>query len=73
MRKYKYIWLPAVIFIYFGVMTYMYGFQLLQKGENMRFWLTVAGEMAVLIALVAFLKKRETLRNERENDMKKGK
>lgn len=70
MRKYKYIWLPAIIFIYFAVMTAVYGMDLLRSGETSQFWLTVGAELVVLVALVFFLRRREQLRREREKDMK---
>lgn len=69
MRKYKYIWLPTLLAFYFIGMTFYFGLDLLRQGEATRFWLTVAAEVAVLTALVFFLKKREKLRTERENDM----
>lgn len=69
MRKYKYIWLPALLAIYFAFMTVYFGLDLLRSGETLRFWGTIIAESAVLIALVIFLKKRERLRSERENDI----
>lgn len=69
MRKYKYIWLPSLLGIYFIFMTVFFGLDLLHKGETLRFWATVGTEIAVLIALVLFLKKRERLRSEREKDI----
>ena len=69
MRKYKYIWLPTLLAIYFVFMTVYFGLDLLRSGENLRFWGTIAAEMIVLIALVIFLKKRERLRTERERDL----
>lgn len=69
MRKYKYIWLPALLGIYFIFMTIYFGLDLLRSGEILRFWCTIAAETAVLIALVFFLKKREKLRDEREKDI----
>ena len=71
MRKYKYIWLPALLAIYFAFMTVYFGLDLLRAGETLRFWGTIIAEMAVLIALVFFLKKREKLRTEREKDIEK--
>lgn len=68
MRKYKYIWLPALLFIYFMFMTVYFGADLLRTGETLRFWGTVAAETVVLAALVFFLKRREKLRDERERD-----
>ena len=69
MRKYKYIWLPTLLAIYFVFMTVYFGIDLLRAGENLRFCGTIIAEMVVLIALVIFLKKRERLRTERENDI----
>lgn len=69
MRKYKYIWLPTLLAIYFLGMTFYFGIDLLRQGEALRFWLTVGAELAVLTALVFFLKKREKLRAEREKDI----
>ncbi|MDE6480532.1 MAG: hypothetical protein K2L45_09695 [Muribaculaceae bacterium] len=69
MRKYKYIWLPALLALYFCFMTVYFGLDLLRAGEHLRFWGTIGAETAVLIALVFFLKKRERLRTEREKDI----
>lgn len=69
MRKYKYIWLPALLAVYFLGMTFYFGLDLLRQGEATRFWLTVGAELAVLTALVFFLKKRDKLRMERERDL----
>ena len=70
MRKYKYIWLPALLAAYFLFMTLHFGVDLLRSGETVRFWATVGSELAVLAALAFFLKRRERLRTERENDMR---
>ncbi len=69
MRKYKYIWLPSLLGIYFVFMTVYFGLDLLRSGETFRFWATIGAELVVLIALVFFLKKRERLRSEREKDI----
>ena len=69
MRKYKYIWLPALLAVYFIGMTFYFGLDLLRQGETTRFWLTVVAEAAVITALVFFLKKREKLSYEREKDI----
>ncbi len=69
MRKYKYIWLPAILAVYFLFMTFYFGMDILRSGETLRFWATVGSECAVLIALVFFLKRREKLRSEREKDI----
>lgn len=69
MRKYKYIWLPTLLFLYFLFMTFYFGLDLLRSGEYFRFWATVGAELIVIIALVFFLKKRDRLRKEREDDI----
>ncbi|MDE5850345.1 MAG: hypothetical protein K2H38_09405 [Muribaculaceae bacterium] len=69
MRKYKYIWLPTLLAVYFLFMTFYFGTDLLRQGEATRFWLTVGAELAVLTALAFFLKRRERLRMEREKDI----
>ncbi|MDE6341751.1 MAG: hypothetical protein K2K93_05495 [Muribaculaceae bacterium] len=70
MRKYKYIWLPAILAVYFIFMTLQFGVDLLRSGNTLRFWLTAGAEVAVLIALSFFLRKRERLRTEREDDIR---
>lgn len=69
MRKYKYIWLPSLLFLYFLFMTFYFGLDLLRTGETARFWATVGAELLVIVALVFFLKKRDRLRKEREDDI----
>lgn len=69
MRKYRYIWLPSLLGLYFLFMTFYFGLDLLKSGESLRFWATVGAELLILVALVFFLKKREKLRREREDDM----
>lgn len=69
MRKYKYIWLPSLLAVYFLFMTFYFGIDLLRSGEHVRFWCTIGVELLVLIALVFFLKKRDRLRMEREKDL----
>ena len=70
MRKYKFIWLPLLLGAYFLFMTFYFGFDLLKAGETLRFWATVAAEVVVLIALAFFLRRRDRLRKEREDDMR---
>lgn len=70
MRKYRYIWLPLLLGAYFLFMTFYFGLDLLKSGAQTQFWCTVGAELVVLTALVFFLKKREKLRREREEDMR---
>ena len=69
MRKYKYIWVPALLGLYFLFMTFYFGIELLKAGETLRFWGTVGAEIVILTALCFFMRKRERLRREREEDM----
>lgn len=69
MRKYKYIWVPCLLGLYFLFMTIYFGFDLIRAGENLRFWGTVAAELIVLLALSFFMRKKERLRKEREDDL----
>lgn len=71
MRKYRYIWLPAVLAIYFLFMTFYFGLDLLRAGGSTQFWCTVAAEIVILTALVFFLRRREKLRREREEDIRR--
>lgn len=71
MRKYRYIWLPVLLLIYFMFMTFYYGLDLLKSGGAVQFWCTVGAEVVILTALAFFLKKREKLRREREDDLRK--
>ena len=70
MRKYKYIWVPALLGIHFLFMTFYFGLDLLRAGETTRFWGTVCAELVILTALSFFMRKRERLRREREEDMR---
>lgn len=70
MRKYKFIWLPFLLGAYFLFMTFYFGIDLLKAGEMLRFWATIAAEVVVLIALAFFLRRRDRLRKEREDDMR---
>lgn len=69
MRKYKYIWVPCLLGVYFLFMTIYFGLDLLRAGDNVRFWSTVSAELIVLLALSFFMKKKEKLRKEREDDL----
>lgn len=68
MRDKRYIWLPAVILIYFLFMTFYFGTDLLAQGQTLRFILTVVAEVVVIVALFFFLRARQRLREERENN-----
>ena len=52
MRKYKYIWLPTLLGLYFIFMTIYFGLDLLRSGETFRFWATIGAETALLMYLI---------------------
>ncbi len=54
-------WLPAVLAIYFIVMAAIFVPTLIRAGEYLRVALISVVEIAVLIALRIFLRKREAL------------
>lgn len=58
----KSIWLPAVIFIYFICMTFMFAPELIQTHQTTRLVTVAAIEIVVIIALHFFLKKREEIK-----------
>lgn len=62
--------MPSLIAVYFLFMTFYYGTDMLRAGAATQFWCTVVAELVILTALVFFLRKREKLRREREEDMK---
>ena len=66
MREKRYIWIPAVILVYFLFMSFHFGTELLAQGQTLRFVLTVVAETAVIIALFFFLRARQRLKQERE-------
>lgn len=70
MRKYKYIWLPAIIGVYFIVMAIWFGRDLLASGQYLRFISIIVVELLLLVGLFFSLRRRERLRREREDDIK---
>ncbi len=63
MRKIKKsIWLPAIIFIYFICMTFMFAPELIQSHQTTRLITVSIIELIVIIALHFFLKKREQIK-----------
>ena len=63
MRKIKKsVWLPILLLIYFFVMTYMYAPELIRTGQVTRLVTVAIIELAVLVTLHFFLKKREQIK-----------
>lgn len=61
MRIKKYIWLPAVISVYFIAMSAIFGVELIKTGHTTKFWLTAGAEIIIIIAMIIFLKKRDEI------------
>ena len=68
--KKKYIWLPAVLVIYTLIMAWMNRETVTVHHKYGLFFGTLAVEFAIISLLVVFLRKRERLRREREEDMR---
>lgn len=58
----KYVWLPAVLTIYFLFMAIYFGRDMLAAGQTGTYIGIVIGEVAVLTLLVIFLRKRDKIR-----------
>ncbi|MDE7160667.1 MAG: hypothetical protein K2O24_07500 [Muribaculaceae bacterium] len=71
MRNKRYIWLPLVLFAYFLFMTFRFGIGMIHQGRILAFTLTCIAEVAVLVLLSISLRRRDRLR-ERRDDIKKG-
>lgn len=67
LRKTKYIWLPAILMIYLCVMAW-HGLDILTvQKDYLRYFGTIAAEIAVIISLSIFLRKKYILKQQREN------
>lgn len=69
MLRKKHLWLPAVLLIYTFVMAWMNRELITVHHKYGFFFATLGAELAVITLLYFFLKKRERLRREREEDM----
>lgn len=64
----RHIIIPAVLFIYACIMAYIGRDALQDPDRKLTYFLTLGAETAILIALYFFLKYRDKLRREREED-----
>ncbi len=64
----RHIIIPAVLFIYACVMAYIGRDAFFDPARKLTYLLTLGAELAILIALFFFLKHRDKLRREREED-----
>ena len=66
LRKTKYIWLPAALLVYALIMAYQ-GLDILTvQRDYLRFFGTLGAELAVIIALSWFLRRKFELARRRE-------
>lgn len=57
----KSVWLPVALLIYISCMTALYARDYIATGHSVRLWVTVGIEVAIIIALTFFLRKREKI------------
>lgn len=64
LKKHQFITFLLVVYALF--MTLYFGLDLLKEGHNLRFWLTLSGEVMVIILAYFALKKRDYYRERRK-------
>ena len=60
-------WLPLALLAYLAVMAYM-GRSMLSNGEELRYWLSVGGGVAIIAVLRWVLLRQRRLREEHEDE-----
>jgi hypothetical protein len=70
MKIKKHIWLPSLLLIYLGIMAYVWRDTITERHEYVRYFSTIGVEFVIIALLVIFLRKREILRKEREDDIR---
>ena len=68
MKRYVYIWLPAALLIYLTVMIVIFKDDLILSRNQTRLYVTAGIEIAIIIALFFFLKKKTEMRLRRERE-----
>lgn len=66
-RVRKSTWLPIMLLAYLGVMSYI-GRGEFQSGNYLYYFGIISGTLLAIVLLHFFLKKKERLQNEREQD-----
>lgn len=66
MKVKSHIWIPLIMLVYLGCMSYMYKDDLLTAGRYFQFYGTIGIELVVITLLYFFLKRRNRLRAERK-------
>ncbi|MEZ3519582.1 MAG: hypothetical protein K1V75_06545 [Muribaculaceae bacterium] len=59
MKKYRYIWLPALLLIYGMTMAIFFGPDLIMAGRGWQVTAFVIFDVAICIALSIFIRKRQ--------------
>lgn len=61
MRKYRFIWLPAILLIYGMGMACRFGHELMAAGRAWQLWTFVAVDIIICVALSVFIRKRSRI------------
>ena len=62
----RYIWLPALLIVYLAAMAYVGRDMLLVEHNYLRYYGTIGAEVACIVALSFFLRKKYLLKQRRE-------
>lgn len=57
----KSVWLPIALAVYAGAMDWVFGPRLIEEGQSVKFWISVAVETIFIIALFFVLRRKERL------------
>lgn len=70
MRKIKQsVLVPILLLVYLAVMVYMFGMRYFYAGDYLFFFGIIGSTLFIIIALHFVMKRKERLREERENDI----
>lgn len=67
-KKYQAVTFLLVVYAFF--MTFYFGLDLLKEGKALRFWLTLGGEIVVIILAFFALRRRDAYQEQRKKEMK---
>lgn len=59
MKKYRYIWLPAILLIYGMTMAALFGPELIDAGRGWQVAAFTVADIVICIALSIFIRKRQ--------------
>ena len=71
MRVKRYVLITALLAAYGIFMTLYFGLDLLREGHALRFWLTLGGEVVLLIMTYFALRYKEILREQNRKQQEK--